>query len=1012
MKWISAWLLFAGSFLATPGAGASRWVNESARKVPVAYEVDVLVAGGSTGAVAAAIAAARQGARVFLAAQEPYLGEDLCGTMRLWLEPGETPESPLARKLFSREGLMSAPGPMVNERGPFRPAHIKKTLDDALLAAGVQFLYGTYVTGILRDEKNGLAGALIVNRAGRQAVLARTIIDATEYASVARLAGAQTTSFPAGEQQFHRVVVGGPVKNSPLLTARKTGLAFVTPTQAATEDTPATESRTAELIEYIFRLPMADDSYQERMAAEHRGRELTNDPEMEADTDSLFQVPPYQAVTEACNEGTGVTSLGCFQPKGQPGIYLVSGMAGVSRSAAGRLLRPLALLAAGDMVGTAAGKIAQHQPKPEQIALQESRREPTTAGDVMEILSGLRPTETPQRSVMLGDTSVPVLGQYDVVVVGGGTGGSPAGIAAGNSGAHTLVVEYLHGLGGVGTMGRITLYWRGYRGGFTRRVGGGEEWNALEKEEWWREALLSAGTEVWFGVLGCGAFVENKTVKGVVLATPFGRGVVLAKTVVDSTGNADIAAAAGAQVVQTGESEVAWQGTGLPAIRLGGGYHNTDFTITDETDVLDTWHMLVYAKDKYTKEFDIGQLVDSRERRRVVGDFEMTELDEMMSRHYPDTISVTWTDYDTHGYTVAPYFLLEQPKLKQNIFVYLPYRCLLPKGLDHILVTGLGISVRRDALPLVRMQADVQNQGYAAGLAAAMAAENRGGDVRAIDIQRLQKRLAIEGNIPEGVIGDKDNYPLPEEAIAQAVAELPTGQIGSAAILLKHPEESSRLLRAALAKADKASDKSPYAMALAALGDKTGLDPILDGLRDADWDRGWEFTGMGQYGSSMSPIDKMIVAAGRLRDKKALQSIVRLARQLTPKSEFSHYRAVTQALEWIGDPSAAPVLVDLLGAQGVRGHVERTVENAREQSGLNPKDETTRSRSLRELGLARALYHCGDYHDLGRGILQEYTHDLRGHLARHARAVLEQPPVHAQQASEQPATRQSQQTKQ
>jgi hypothetical protein len=985
MKWVLALI-----FLVIPGAAATRWVNESARSIPVAYDVDVLVAGGSTGAVAAAIAASKQGASVFLAAQEPYLGEDLCGTMRLWLEPGETPVSPLSRKLFSAAGLMAAPGPMANERGPFRPAHIKKTLDDALLAAGVKFLYGTYVTGILRDEKGGLAGALIVNRAGRQAVLARTIIDATEYASVARLAGAQTTPFPAGEQEFHRVVVGGAVKNSPLLKARKIGLAFLTPAQAATEDTPATESRTAELIEYTLRLPVTDDSYQARMAAEHRARELTNDPEMEADTDSLFQVPPYQVVTEACEQGSDSPSLDCFQPKGQPRIYLLSGMAGVSRAVAAGLLRPLALLSAGDMVGAAAGKSSRHQPKPVRIVLQETPHDPATAGDVMEILSGLRPADTPSRSVMLGDTAVPVLGQYDVVVVGGGTGGSPAGIAAGNSGAHTLLVEYLHGLGGVGTMGRITLYWRGYRGGFTRRVGGGEEWNALEKEEWWREALLSAGTDVWFGVLGCGAFVENRAVKGVVVATPFGRGVVLAKTVIDSTGNADIAAAAGAEVVQTGDSEVAWQGTGLPAIRLGGGYHNTDFTITDETDALDTWHMLVYAKEKYTKEFDIGQLVDSRERRRVVGDFEMTELDEMMSRHYPDTIAVTWTDYDTHGYTVAPYFLLEQPKLKQNIFVYLPYRCLLPKGLDHILVTGLGISVKRDALPLVRMQADVQNQGYAAGLAASMAAESRGGDVRAIDIQRLQKRLAIEGNIPESVIGDNDNYPLPEEVIEQAVAELPAGQIGSAAVLLKHPEESSPLLRAALSKADKPSDKLTYAMALAVLGDKTGLDTILAKLRDADWDKGWEFTGMGQYGSSMSPIDKMIVAAGRLRDRRALPVITRLAHELTPTSEFSHYRAVTQALEWIGDHSAAPVLADLLAIPGVRGHVERTVENARIESGLNPKDETTRSRSLRELGLARALYHCGDYQGLGRRILEEYTQDLRGHLARHARAVLDQ----------------------
>ena len=46
-------------------------VNESAREIPVAYSVDVVVVGGSTGAVAAACEAARSGAKVFLAAPRP-----------------------------------------------------------------------------------------------------------------------------------------------------------------------------------------------------------------------------------------------------------------------------------------------------------------------------------------------------------------------------------------------------------------------------------------------------------------------------------------------------------------------------------------------------------------------------------------------------------------------------------------------------------------------------------------------------------------------------------------------------------------------------------------------------------------------------------------------------------------------------------------------------------------------------------------------------------------------------
>ena len=58
-------------------AGTGEQVNESARQLPVAYDVDVVIVGGSTGAVSAAVAAADAGARVFLAAPRPYLGDDM-----------------------------------------------------------------------------------------------------------------------------------------------------------------------------------------------------------------------------------------------------------------------------------------------------------------------------------------------------------------------------------------------------------------------------------------------------------------------------------------------------------------------------------------------------------------------------------------------------------------------------------------------------------------------------------------------------------------------------------------------------------------------------------------------------------------------------------------------------------------------------------------------------------------------------------------------------------------------
>jgi hypothetical protein len=84
-------------------------------------------------------------------------------------------------------------------------------------------------------------------------------------------------------------------------------------------------------------------------------------------------------------------------------------------------------------------------------------------------------------------------------------------------------------------------------------------------------------------------------------------------------------------------------------------------------------------------------------------------------------------------------------------------------------------------------------------------------------------------------------------------------------------------------------------------------------------------------------------------------------------------------------------LAELLSKPDMMGHVHTTVGIAKEKGapgGTN--SEQTRRESLRELMLARALYRCGDRDGLGEKILRDYIQDLRGHLARHAKAVLEE----------------------
>ena len=75
--------------------------QEGARQIPLLAEVDVVVVGGSSRAVAAAAAAAREGCKVFLACDYPYLGEDICGAHLYDRLPDEDLTTALAQRLFS-----------------------------------------------------------------------------------------------------------------------------------------------------------------------------------------------------------------------------------------------------------------------------------------------------------------------------------------------------------------------------------------------------------------------------------------------------------------------------------------------------------------------------------------------------------------------------------------------------------------------------------------------------------------------------------------------------------------------------------------------------------------------------------------------------------------------------------------------------------------------------------------------------------------------------------------------
>ncbi|MEI6713898.1 MAG: FAD-dependent oxidoreductase [Verrucomicrobiota bacterium] len=961
----------------TPVSAAE--VLQPAMNLPLLHEVDVVVIGGNSGAVAAAVAAAESGASVFLAAPKTYLGDDLAGTYQLWLEPGEKADGTLAREVFSKEGLIT-------------PMQSKRVLDQALVKAGVRFLFGSYATDLLRDASGNPAGVVIANRSGRQAVVAKVIIDATNRASVARLAGAEATPFPSGNHVFTRVMVGG------------------TPPSAQTPITAPFEVDGGTLghypvLKYSLTLPMTDGSFASFAEAAHIARDCTWSNDVKDASDDLGFIPPdrIRGMSQHQAAWTGIEGLplDVFRPAGVSRLYVLGGCADVDRNTAAALLRPVSAMSMGTRLGLAAATEAKATDSPVGVTIPAGLRSADVRpGQVRDIPANAPTRGNTTRTIPAAEQAVPVLGEYDVVVAGGGTGGASAAIAAGRAGAKVLMIEYLTGMGGVGTKGLISVYFFGNRVGFTNEIDRammaidpeslktkGERWDPELKAEWLRQEARKAGVTLWFATAGIGAVVENGTVRGVEVATTHGRGVVLAKKVIDATGAADIAAAAGAPCTVTNADEIAVQGTGMPPRKFGARFLNTDFTYVDETDILDIWRVLVTSREKYAKAYDLGQLIDTRERRRIVGELELTPMDAMTSRTWPDTIFIASSKFDSHGYTTDPLSQLRPPDPKNAVTVAVPYRCMLPKGLDGLIVIGVGMSVHRDALPIVRMQADIQNQGYAMGLAAATLAKN-GKAVRELDVKALQRQLVEKGNLPESVLSDSDSFPLPPERLSEAVKTV-TDNGKNLEVLLAQPEAAKPLLRQAL-DSSKGAEKVIYARILGMLGDPAATEVLIQAVNSAQWDKGWNFKGMGQFGANLSQLDCTIMALGHTRQKVAVAPILSKAAELTPASDFSHFRAVFVALESIRDPSAAKSLAALLALPGISGNAETSIQESFAKIMPSGTDESTRRRELIEMGLARALYRCGDFQGMGEQILRNYARDLRGHYARHAQAILDE----------------------
>lgn len=419
--------------------------------------------------------------------------------------------------------------------------------------------------------------------------------------------------------------------------------------------------------------------------------------------------------------------------------------------------------------------------------------------------------------------TTPVAGRYDIIVAGSGPAGFAAAITAGRMGARTLLLEQTHAVGGIATSGLMSHWTGATQGPLYNEILERESQPGPEEKYSGRhiinpdklklvmlEMLQEAGVDLLLYTFVAAPVMEGNRVVGVITENKNGRQAWRAASVIDATGDGDLAARAGAPYRKGREPDGGMQPVTIMFKVAGVDYSRAVFPGSFETNfeipggrIQDlghahlphpAGHVLLYPsslpgvvtvnmtnqtgidgtlaedltraelacrrqieqivpflRDKipgYEKCFLIStaSLMGVRETRHFIGDYTLTAEDIVEARVFDDWIATRCSfNFDIHNVTGAG---LDkdgvQHKFRSKGNYTIPYRCLLPQGIEGLLLAGRSISGTHKAHSSFRVMPICVNIGQGAATAAVTALRD-GVGLREVDIAKVQRALGEQG---------------------------------------------------------------------------------------------------------------------------------------------------------------------------------------------------------------------------------------------------------------------------